>query len=197
MFGSKGNMKMLKSIGTAINFTVVEISGWLVLILTLLVSFDVLLRYIFKQSIPGAVEISQVLLTFMVYLILGAVQEKKDHIRIDFFIEKLPVKIRRYWEVVISIVGVVFFSFLFVYCWESFLSSYEMKEFYGGAIRIPIYPGRAAIVVGIGLMVVALLKDIGLLLHSKDKAPILTSVDQREIDEAIEREEALERIKKK
>jgi TRAP-type C4-dicarboxylate transport system permease small subunit len=193
-------MKILKLIGTAfnaINFTVVEISGWLALILTLLVSFDVLLRYIVGQSIPGAVEISQVILTFMVYLILGAVQEKKDHIRIDFFIEKLPIKIRRYWELVISIVGVAFFSFLLAYCWESFISSYEIGEFYGGAIRIPIYPARAAIVVGVGLMVVALLKDIGLFLHAKDKAPILASVDQREIDEAIEREEALEKIKKK
>ncbi|MFH1673623.1 MAG: TRAP transporter small permease [Pseudomonadota bacterium] len=190
-------MKILKSIGTAINFTVVEISAWLALILTLLVSFDVILRYIFKQSIPGAVEISQVLLTFMVYLILGAVQERKDHIRIDFFIERIPVKIRRYWEVVISIVGVAFFSFLLVYCWESFLSSYEIKEFYGGAIRIPIYPGRAAIVVGVGLMVVALIKDIKLFMTSKDEVSIPVSSDQREIEEAIEREEAQERISKK
>ena len=182
-------MKILKSIGTAFNFGAVEISAWIALILTCLVSFDVILRYIFKQSIPGSMEITQALMTFMVYLVLGAVQEKKDHIRIDFFIERIPPKVRKYWEVVVCIVGLAFLAFLLIYVWESFYSSFEMKEYYGGQIRIPIYPARAAIFVGVGLMIVAFLQDIVWLLTSEEKAAMIKSAEEREIEEAIEKVE--------
>ena len=182
-------MKILKLIGAGVSFGAVEISAWIALILTFLVSIDVILRYLFNQSIPGSMEMTQALMTFMVYLVLGAVQEKKDHIRIDFFIERISPRVRKYWEVVICIVALAFLSFLLVYAWESFYSSLEMREYYGGMIRIPIYPARGAIFVGVGLMIVALLQDIVWLLTSKEKAPIITSAEQREIEEAIQKVE--------
>jgi len=189
VIGGKMKMKILKSIAAGISFGAVEISGWIALLLTCLVSLDVILRYIFKQSIPGSMEITQALMTFMVYLVLGAVQEKKDHIRIDFFIERISPRVRKYWEVVICMVGLAFLSFLLVHVWESFYSSLEMKEYYGGMIRIPIYPARGAIFIGVGLMIVALLQDIVWLLASKEKVPIITSSEQREIEEAIQKAE--------
>lgn len=190
-------MKVLKALETALNYVAVEICGWITLVLVLLVSFDVILRYIFVQSIPGVIEISQVLLTFTVFLVLGAVQERKDHVRIDFFIERMPIRIRRYWEATISVVSAVFFIALLIFCWQAFTYSYAMKEYYGSAIRIPIYPARAAIFIGVGLLVLSLLKDLLELFFSKeDKVPIAVSADQREIEEAIEREEALESRKK-
>jgi len=180
-------MKIFERIVALLNSCLVEISGWTVLILTLLVSLDVILRYLFKQSIPASVEITQALLVFTVYLVLGAVQEKKDHIRIDFFIDKIPTNAKRYWELIVCIVALVFLSLVFVSSVESFRSSLEMKEHYGGAIRIPIYPSRATIFIGSGLMMLVLVKEILLLLTSKGKAVIVTSPEQKEIEEAIEK----------
>ena len=184
----------LRRIGVLLSGASVEISSWLCLIVTLLVSFDVILRYLFSGSIPASVELTQVLLVFMIYLVLGAVQEKKEHIRIDFFIDKISPRAKRYWELIVSTVALVFLSIVFVFSIESFLSSLEMKEHYGGAVRIPIYPSRAAIFIGVGLMMAVLVKEIVLLLTSKGEALVVESPEQREIEEAIEK---LEKDEKK
>ena len=162
-------MKLLRKIGSAIDFFVVEISGWTVLVLTLLISGDVILRYVLGRAVPGGMEITQALLVLMVYLVLGSVEERKDHIRIDFVIDRMPVKVRRYWELMLCAISLGFLAMLLFSSWESFVASYQDREYYGGAIRVPIYPSRAAIFIGAGLTIVALLKTMVSLLTSKDK----------------------------
>jgi TRAP-type C4-dicarboxylate transport system permease small subunit len=188
-----GIMEILRRIGVLFNAVFVEISSWLCLLVTLLVSLDVILRYLFKGSIPAGVELTQVLLVFMVYLVLGAVQEKKEHIRVDFFIDKISPRAKQYWEMIVCSVALVFLSIIFVFSIESFLSSFEMKEHYGGVIRIPIYPSRAAIFIGIGLMMAVLGKEIVLLLSAKGKGVIIESPEQKEIEEVIEKIEKNEK----
>jgi TRAP-type C4-dicarboxylate transport system permease small subunit len=187
--GGEKKMKILKTIGSAIDFLVVEISGWTVLVLTLLISVDVLLRYILGRAIPGGMEITQALLVFMVYLVLGSVEERKDHIRIDFVIDRMPIKVRRYGEFILYAITLVFLVMLFVSSWEAFVVSYQDREYYGGSIQVPIYPSRAAIVVGAALTIVALLKTMVSFLTSKEKGIFSKSIEEREIEEAIEKTE--------
>ena len=180
-------MKVLRKIGSAVDFFVVEISGWTVFVLTLLISADVLLRYILGRAVPGGVEITQALLVFMVYLVLGSVEERKDHIRIDFVIERMPIKRRKYWELIICMITLVFLTVLLVSSWESFIVSYQDREYYAEAIRVPIYPSRAAIFIEAALTIVALLRTVVSLLTSKEKGIFAKSIEEREIEETLEK----------
>jgi len=137
-----------------------EVSSWTVLVSTILITTDVPLRYIFRKSVPGGLELNCVLLAIMVFFSLGQVQANKEHIRVDFFIDRLPLKLREYLEIAVHLFALAFFSLLFVESIEFFKESLAVKEYYGSAVRIPIYPAKAAVVMGCGLIVIELIKDI-------------------------------------
>lgn len=165
------------------------ISGGIALLVTLLISLDVILRYIFKAFIPACVEFTQVLLVLLVYLALGKAQEAKQHIRVEFMLEKLCSKTRRYWEIVIHFFALIFVAILL---WESiglFIDSVSVMEYYGGAVRVPIYPARGAIIVGCGLMMSQLVRDLVDLFSPKSKLVAVASPEVREIEEAIQKVE--------
>jgi TRAP-type C4-dicarboxylate transport system permease small subunit len=162
-----------------------EISSWLVLFVTLFITLDVVLRYFLKASIPAGMEFTQILLVILVYFAFGAAQKSKVHIRVEFLVEKFPPRIRYFWEVAVYLFALVFFSFILVEAWVFFWDSYVMKEYYGGAVQVPIYPARGAIVIGCGLVIIELLRDIGFMLTKKGKAVYVPSLEQREIDETL------------
>ncbi len=170
-----------------------NISGGIALLVTLLISLDVILRYIFRASIPAAVEFTQVLMVLLVYLSLGKSQEARQHIRVEFVIEKLSPGMRRYWEIVVHFFALLFVVIIF---WESiglFIDSVSVMEYYGGAVRVPIYPARGAILVGCGLMVLQLVRDLIDLLSPKSKLAEVASPEVREIEETIQKIEEEEK----
>ena len=163
-------MKNLGKLLIVIRLFETEISSWIVLIMTILITFDALLRYTLKESIPGGLEINSVLLVIMVFFSLGQVQAKKEHLRVDFFVDRLPPKVREYLEVVVYLFALAFFFILFWESIEFFQASFAVKEYYGAAVRIPIYPAKAAMVLGCGLVVIELIKDVAILLTKKTKS---------------------------
>ncbi len=185
-FGEK-DMESVKRFFSTATSASCAVAGWLALVVTLLVTLDVVLRYIFGASIPAAMEFTQVLLVLIVYLALGKAQEAKQHIRVEFLIERLSAEKRRYWEIVIHLFALLFTVIVF---WESvllFMDSVSVREYYGGAVRVPIYPGRGAILVGCALMIYELIKDLGDFLSPKSKLVEVASPEVREIEETIQK----------
>jgi TRAP-type C4-dicarboxylate transport system permease small subunit len=162
-----------------------DISGWLALFVTVFVTLDVVLRYVFNASIPAGMEFTQVLLVLMVFFAFGQAQAGKVHVRVEFVIEKLSPRLRHFWEVVIHFLALAFFGFIFWQAIGFFLDSWKMGEYYGGAVRVPIYPARGAIVIGCGLMIIELVRDIASMLSKTGRSAFLPSVEQREIEETI------------
>jgi predicted LPLAT superfamily acyltransferase len=68
-----------------------------------------------------------------------------------------------------------------------------MKEYYGGAVQVPIYPARGAIVIGCGLMIIELIRDLASMLRGKGKEVFVPSLEQREIDETLAKMEEEEK----
>jgi len=180
-------MKSLKRLISLALLACSNISGWTALVVTLLVTLDVVLRYIFGGSIPASMEITQVLLVLLVFLSLGKAQESKQHLRVEFVVEKMPPYLRRYWEIVLHLFTLGFTVILF---WESvgaFAYSWSTKEYYGGAVRVPIYPSRGAILVGCGLLIIQLILDLADFFSPKSKLAEVASPEIREIEETIQK----------
>jgi TRAP-type C4-dicarboxylate transport system permease small subunit len=174
-----------------------EISSWLVLVVTVFITLDVALRYFFKASIPAGMELTQVMLAVLVFFSFGKAQQGKIHVRVEFLIEKLSSKTRNYWEIVVHFLALIFFAVIFGGAIGFFIDSYEMKEYFPGVIPVPIYPARGAIVIGSGLMIIELLRDLISLLRGKGKEVIVPGVEQREIEESIAKIEEEEKRKGK
>jgi len=133
-------------------------------LLVLLVVFDVFLRHSIEAAIPGGVGFSSIILAIIIFFGLGPAQAKKEHIRVEIFIDKLlppKTKGRSFFDMVVNLVAIIFFAIIFWESIDAFIVSYNIKEYYGGAqIRVPIYPARGALLIGCAIIIGQLFKDI-------------------------------------
>lgn len=88
-----------------------KIGNWLhwfsqiiLFLMAFLVTFDVSGRYFFKQPIIGAVELTGYGLSFLIFLSLAVTHLHKEHVTIDFIVEKFPLKVQWIFESIINLV---------------------------------------------------------------------------------------------
>ena len=84
------------------------IGSWLSIFLMLLVSSEVLYRFIIGKSILGAIELSELVMVGICSLTLAYTQKSLGHVRVDFLLIKLSGRILYLIES-----GALFLSFLF------------------------------------------------------------------------------------
>ena len=84
MFFAKAE-KIQISIENFFNSTSAAIVGFMMCLTTV----DVILRYVFNSPIPGVYTLCEMLMVGIVYLAIAYVQQKKGHVRVDVFIDRL------------------------------------------------------------------------------------------------------------
>ena len=87
----------LKKIEKGIRYTgntVAGIGGFLMLVLLLLDTGDVIGRYVFNNPIKGTLEVSEVLMAGMVLFSWAYTQKMGGHVRVDLFISRYPSRAR-------------------------------------------------------------------------------------------------------
>ena len=91
------DLKILKGINISLFFALI--------IVTFL---QVLLRYVFKISFRGGLELAQFLYICITFLGAPIVQKKREHISIDFIKDRLPPRARMVLDLIIQIMIVLF-----------------------------------------------------------------------------------------
>ncbi|MBE0557089.1 MAG: TRAP transporter small permease, partial [Proteobacteria bacterium] len=116
------------------------ISALMVVVTMLLVSADVVGRYVFDKPLPGTFEFSEVLLALIIFLALPYVQYKKSNIAIEMISDHYPPKVREVFEICCMALGAVVFGFLAERGVEMTLSSWAIDEISEGTIPFPMTP---------------------------------------------------------
>lgn len=128
------------------------LAGAAVLAMTLLVTVDVLFRFLFGGSTRMAVEFSGYLLVAIVFLGLAYTHQEKGHIRVDFFLNLLSRRMQK----LIGILGTALFlllsTFLGYRALQSVLVSYRFDSTSRTGIDVTLWPYQALIPVGLFLL---------------------------------------------
>jgi|LSQX01.1.fsa_nt_gb TRAP-type C4-dicarboxylate transport system permease small subunit len=91
------DLKILKGTTTCLFFALI------------IVTFaQVLLRYVFKSTIRGGLELAQFLYVCITFLGAPIIQKKREHISIDFLKDRLPYKAKMILEIFIQIANGLF-----------------------------------------------------------------------------------------
>jgi len=93
----------------------------------LLITADVFLRYFFGKPIKGAFEITQFMLVIIFFFGFAYTQNQKSHISVDIVTSRLSP---RTYAVIGSFSYFVYFVFIFLIAWQTFL--YGMEALYTG-----------------------------------------------------------------
>lgn len=129
------------------------------LIMTLLITADVLLRSIFNKPIIGANEIVELLMLPLVFLVVSYTQHEKGHVTVTILSDRFKKRLKYAVDCFINFISLgIFLLFLkqsvayFNLLWES---SRETD-----VLKIVVYPFQCAMIIGITMLCLALLFDL-------------------------------------
>lgn len=107
-------------------------------IITILITTQVVLRYVFNDSITWAEELTRFLVVWMSFIGAAMGVRLSGHISIDLFSTILPERQRRFLDVGVCLAGLLFAACLFVYGGRLFLHTVATGQL-SSAMRMPMY----------------------------------------------------------
>lgn len=151
---------------TRLNDFVGRCIAWLVAGMFVLLLLEVGLRYLFNSPAVWTNELTQML--FGVYAVMagGYIMAHRGHVNVDLLHSKLPPRVRAVLDILTSSIFFIFTLALFYFGFQMAAESVASLETSYSAWNPPIWPVKAAIPIGTGLLVlqglVKLLEDIAI-----------------------------------
>ncbi len=130
-----------------VNTWVGRIVAHLLILLMLIMTYEVVMRYIFTSPSLWAMEMNQCISVALVALGGGYALLNKKHINADVLYSRLGERTRAIFDLVTA---PLFFLFIIILLWQTLdvaIESWELKE-HSEMAGIPIYPAHIIMVVG-------------------------------------------------
>lgn len=152
-------IRIAKSVFERIIFYCAVLSTISIMLIMFINVLDTVLRWL---SIPiyGVFEISSLLVGINIFLGLALVQKHKKHISVDMLSKKLPFLVKHFIALMPSVVGSVFFAWLTYLYWGKAYDAFVSNEVIEGVVHFPVFPLKAAMVLGILLLTIQQIIDL-------------------------------------
>ena len=134
------------------------ISMAVIIIMMSLITVDVLLSHLFNIRIPGAYEVSQMILSTLVFSSWAYTQTVHGHIHVVMFISKMPQKLRFFCYGLTSIISMVTMVIASYAVYNQILAKFASNE-RTGTLLIPHWPFYIFEFVALILLSIVLLRD--------------------------------------
>ncbi len=110
------------------------IAAALILVITLIITADVLLRNFLRDTIPGDIELSEYAMLFITAFSAPWILNRGQHIRIDVILRIVPARAAWVCEMACDVIGLVLSALLTVYGVRVAIASFQsgtklVKEF--------------------------------------------------------------------
>jgi TRAP-type C4-dicarboxylate transport system permease small subunit len=144
----------------SINATLGRYLGWIILIVSLLVGYDTVMRYLFSSPSEWVQEIS--LYGFAVFALMGSgyVQLRKSHIRTDVISCQLNPRFQNYLSIFYFVPCAVFVIAMLVAGWDIFWMALTQNQKRAGTLMWPLWPYLLAIPIGTVLVLAQMFTDL-------------------------------------
>ncbi len=147
---------------------VATIVGALVMVLMFIIVVERGGRFLFGKPLQGAVEISRVVLAWVLFGSLAYALVQGVHVRVTLFLTRFPQRPRLIAEAIIIALSLLFFSLAVYQGWGQFWDSFTQHETMAAPIWIPFWLAKLALPVGcfiiaaqLGIDLVANLRQLG------------------------------------
>lgn len=123
-------------------------------IMMLLVNIDVFGRYLFNRPVTGNVELTEMIMVFIVYLGMAYTHREKGHVRVEVFVDKLPKGILSNINNYISLLLSLFINVMvMVYSFQQSITTYHDKAV---SIYLSIAMWPLPLVVSLGSLILCI-----------------------------------------
>ncbi|MBI5968407.1 MAG: TRAP transporter small permease [Deltaproteobacteria bacterium] len=151
-----------------------NVAGGIILTaMMLLVTADVLARYLFNSPIHGTTELTEFMMIGLFYFTLAYTQALKAHIRVDMLISLFSPRARLICEEITYLLGFALFALITWQTMEAAVQAWKIWETTFGLILFPLFPAKVLIPIGCFIVCLRLILDFlnGLRSLLKDESP--------------------------
>ena len=123
----------------------------IILVMAVLGGADAASGAFFSSPIPGTQEFSQILLPTAFFLVLGKVQQMREHIVVDIISASFPSHIRSLVGQLGTLVGAIVLGVVAWRLWINAVEAIHILQRANAAVYIPVYPFKVASAIGASL----------------------------------------------
>jgi TRAP-type transport system small permease protein len=140
--------------GKVLRLTVAWVAGALLLTMMLLTVADVIGRYLFNSPLPGATELTELLLAAVIFLGLPAVCMEDGHVKVDILVDHISAKLAPLLGLAATLLSTLALCLI---AWRLWTQGGDIAE-YGeitSTLKIPVAPVAyfAAITTGLAALI--------------------------------------------
>ncbi len=136
------------------------VSGVIILLVMIYIAADVTGRYFANRPMPGSYEITMTLLIFIVFLSFAYTHARGGHLRLEFLSKSFPPRGQAVLDILALLIGIVFVSLITWQACEWAWDAWVEKTYFQGIIRLPYYPAKFALALGMFLFSIQLAIDL-------------------------------------
>jgi len=132
------------------------VSASILTLMMLITALDVVMRYIFKLPIPGAFELAEYMMAFIVPFAIAYCADQNGHVSVELFYKKLPKYLQKTLRLLISLLTIFFAGIM---TWQNFLYIGETcsDHLASSVLLIPAWPFIIPVFIGVGIYSLVLL----------------------------------------
>lgn len=149
----------MKHMLKTMNHFLAEMSGWLVMVLMILLITDFVGRA-FSKPIQGLGTLSVYTLVAAVYFGIPHCEEDYGHVRVEILINKFPKKIAKYLNIFAYTLAVIIILICFWSIGINTISSFISQEKEPGTFPIVLYPAKFTVAVGMFFYLLQLISNL-------------------------------------
>lgn len=157
-------MRRLAAKMAGVLMVVVKISAGLsssiIMAMMVLITVDVILRYIFNRPIPGSYNLVQFLLVGVVFLSIAYVQSQRGHVKMDVATSWMSAKNQKAIDVFGHVLGIVLFSIIAWQGGKLAWKAWVIQDYTMGIVEFPLWPAKSLVPFGFGLLSLQLFHDL-------------------------------------
>lgn len=145
------------------------VSGVVILIMVVIMSMDVVFRYLLKRSVLDTMELSSLLLGTVTSLALAFVTDKGEHVSFTLLTDRLSIRGREVSRFITLLISTALFVLL---TWQTIvraISSLKSGEFIG-SMETPLWPSKFLFAFGCLLTLLVLVTQLFVFFIRKEEA---------------------------
>lgn len=162
-----------------------EIASWFVFLMMMLAVVDVIGRYVFKSSIFGAQDLTQLMMVVVVFLGFGIEAEEDKNVRIEILYQHFGKKLKAAMNILAWLVGIAAYSVVAYRLYFRAISIFIKHNASTMTLGISLAPFLLIAAIGCLMMILQLISNIilnGMTLCGKDSTAGAESTKPSELE---------------
>lgn len=131
----------------------------LLCVFTVILFIQVVMRYVFNNSLSWSEEIARYLFIWLVFIGISYGAKQMKHLKIDVFLNIFPKKVRPYLVIFADVIVLVF-AVIVVYSAYTIVTQYLKIGTASPAVHVPYWVIHSAPIVGYGLTIIRQIQTI-------------------------------------